>query len=220
MTDLDDLEKKARGATPGPWMRLFGERTVYDRMEDGCRGNAIVRADLGHSQQDGRNLDFIAAANPSAILDLIARCRKAEEAAEFNFEQYQDASRLLNEECEKTERLQARVAELEAQSGEVVYWESRFLDCSNNPDGVWTTWERVVPRNQYTDTVEDRVAEFRHYIAHGYKYELRPLYLRAPQAVQPSWESIYFETVEASLAEACFVKGNLAATLINLVRQK
>ena len=65
------LRKLAEGATPGPWMRLFGERTVYDRMEDGCRGNVIVRADHPHSKADGENLDYIAAANPSAILQLL-----------------------------------------------------------------------------------------------------------------------------------------------------
>jgi hypothetical protein len=77
LPDLDHLEALARAATPGRWMRLFGERTVYDRMEDGCRGNAIVRADLGYGLQDISNLDFIAAANPAAVLELIALARRA-----------------------------------------------------------------------------------------------------------------------------------------------
>lgn len=68
MSKFDELKKLAEAATPGPWMRLFGERTVYDRMEDGCRGNAIVRADGAES----KNVDFIAAANPAAILELLA----------------------------------------------------------------------------------------------------------------------------------------------------
>lgn len=69
--ELAELRKLAEAATNGPWMRLFGERTVYDRMEDGCRGNAIVRADLGCSRSDAANLDFIAAANPAVILRLL-----------------------------------------------------------------------------------------------------------------------------------------------------
>jgi hypothetical protein len=77
LPDLDHLEALARAATPGRWMRLFGERTVYDRMEDGCRGNAIVRADLGYGLQDISNLDFIAGANPAAVLELIALARRA-----------------------------------------------------------------------------------------------------------------------------------------------
>jgi hypothetical protein len=75
--NLDRLETLARAATPGRWMRLFGERTVYDRMEDGCRGNAIVRADLGYGLRDVNNLDFIAAASPAAVLELIALARRA-----------------------------------------------------------------------------------------------------------------------------------------------
>ena len=65
------LRKLAEEATPGPWMRLFGERTVYDRMEDGCRGNVIVSADYPHSKADGKNLDYIAAANPSITAQML-----------------------------------------------------------------------------------------------------------------------------------------------------
>jgi len=69
--DLARLKALALAATPGPWMRLFGERTVYDRMEDGCRGKAIVRADVAFNHTDAQNLDFIVAANPAAVLALI-----------------------------------------------------------------------------------------------------------------------------------------------------
>ena len=82
LLDLDRLEALAHAATPGRWMRLFGERTVYDRMEDGCRGNAIVRADLGYGPQDISNLDFIAGANPAAVLALIALARRAQPEGE------------------------------------------------------------------------------------------------------------------------------------------
>lgn len=74
--DIEKLKALALAATPGPWMRLFGERTVYDKMEDGCRGNAIVRADLAYGMQDGNNLDYIAAANPAAVLELIAEVER------------------------------------------------------------------------------------------------------------------------------------------------
>ena len=80
------LRKLAEEATPGPWMRLFGERTVYDRMEDGCRGNVIVRADYPHSKADGENLDYIAAANPSTILQLLDYIETLEkDAARYRF---------------------------------------------------------------------------------------------------------------------------------------
>lgn len=71
--DLQQLKALAIEATPGKWIRLFGERTVYDRMEDGCRGNPIVRADQAYGPKDSANLDFIAACSPSTILALIAR---------------------------------------------------------------------------------------------------------------------------------------------------
>lgn len=74
--DTDKLKALALAATKGPWMRLFGERTVYDRMEDGCRGNAIVRADVAFSKQGADNLDFIAAANPATVLELIAEVER------------------------------------------------------------------------------------------------------------------------------------------------
>lgn len=69
---------------------------------------------------------------------------------------------------------------LEAQqpvTGEPVYWEWRHL--STHPDtvdfGKWSEWTRVEARSAI-HTIEDALAEFRAYIAQGYKYELRALY--------------------------------------------
>ena len=46
MIDTNKLRRLAQAAmhpvTKGRWMRLFGERTVYDRVEDGCRGIPVV----------------------------------------------------------------------------------------------------------------------------------------------------------------------------------
>ena len=69
--NIEELKQKALAATPGPWMHLFGDRFVYDRLEDGCRGNPIVGVDYAVADVRG-NLDYVAAANPSAILALIA----------------------------------------------------------------------------------------------------------------------------------------------------
>lgn len=61
--------------------------------------------------------------------------------------------------------------------GEPVYWEWRHL--STHPDtvdfGKWSEWKRVEARSAI-HTIDDALAEFRAYIAHGYKYELRALY--------------------------------------------
>lgn len=60
---------------------------------------------------------------------------------------------------------------------EPVYWEWRHL--STHPDtvdfGKWSEWKRVEARSAI-HTIEDALAEFRAYIAQGYKYELRALY--------------------------------------------
>ena len=62
-------------------------------------------------------------------------------------------------------------------TGEPVYWEWRHL--STHPDtvdfGKWSEWKRVEARSAI-HTIEDALAEFRAYIAQGYKYELRALY--------------------------------------------
>jgi len=72
MIDTKNLRTLAEAATPGPWMRLFGERTVYDRMEDGCRGIAIVRSDCSPpTQKEAANIDYIAACSPDVLLALL-----------------------------------------------------------------------------------------------------------------------------------------------------
>ena len=93
MIDTKHLRTLAEAATPGPWMRLFGERTVYDRMEDGCRGIAIVRSDYSPpTQKEAANIDYIAACSPDVLLALL------------------DA---LERKDAEIEALQARVAELQ-----------------------------------------------------------------------------------------------------------
>lgn len=70
--DTKHLRVLAEAATPGPWMRLFGERTVYDRMEDGCRGIPIVRSDCSPpTQKEAANIDYIAACSPDVVLALL-----------------------------------------------------------------------------------------------------------------------------------------------------
>ena len=72
MIDTKHLRTLAEAATPGPWMRLFGERTVYDRMEDGCRGIPIVRSDCSPpTQKEAANIDYIAACSPDVLLALL-----------------------------------------------------------------------------------------------------------------------------------------------------
>lgn len=84
--DTKELRRLAQAAshptTKGRWIRLFGERTVYDRMEDGCRGIPVVSTDKHPpSSFEAACLDFIAAANPAVINSLLERLEAAESDA-------------------------------------------------------------------------------------------------------------------------------------------
>ncbi len=87
---------------------------------------------------------------------------------------------LLQEAADEIDALQARAQ----VQGEPVYWEWRHL--SPHPDtvdfGQWSKWQRVEARSAI-HTIEDALAEFRAYIAQGYKYELRALYDRPAPSV-------------------------------------
>lgn len=86
MIDIHELRRLAQAAshptTKGRWVRLFGERTVYDRMEDGCRGIPVVSTDKHPpSSFEAACLDFIAAVNPAVINSLLDRLEAAESDA-------------------------------------------------------------------------------------------------------------------------------------------
>lgn len=83
--------------------------------------------------------------------------------------------------------LSAAIQQTEAQqpvTGETVYWEWRHL--STHPDtvdfGTWSEWKRV-EASSAIHTIDDALAEFRTYIAQGYKYELRALYTHTAPSV-------------------------------------
>ena len=83
MIDIKELRRLAQAAmhpvTKGRWMRLFGERTVYDRMEDGCRGIPVVSTPVSPPHPfEAACLDFIAAANPAAVIEILDRLEAAE----------------------------------------------------------------------------------------------------------------------------------------------
>ena len=86
MSDTKELRRLAQAAshptTKGRWIRLFGERTVYDRTEDGCRGIPVVSTDKHPpSPFEAACLDFIAAANPAAVIGLLDRLEESESDA-------------------------------------------------------------------------------------------------------------------------------------------
>ena len=81
MIDLDDLERKARAASPGPWWRCTCCSMLYrhDGETDGAR-DYIAEA-RGLKNRSAANSDYIAAMNPAVALELIERVRRAEARA-------------------------------------------------------------------------------------------------------------------------------------------
>src|SRR5690606_21695301 len=77
MIDLDDLERKARAASPGPWWRCTCCSMLYrhDGETDGARDY------IAEARRSGADADYIAVMNPAVALKLIERVRRAEARA-------------------------------------------------------------------------------------------------------------------------------------------
>ncbi|MGV3580031.1 hypothetical protein [Brevundimonas sp.] len=84
---LDDLERLAKSATPGPWVSL-GDRVISDETHDtiagtGLRANGartLAAGDAPTTAEEARNAAYIAALNPATALRLISEVRAAREA--------------------------------------------------------------------------------------------------------------------------------------------
>lgn len=85
MIDLDDLEAKARAATPGPWKaeRCNDDQLILEEGDStGWRKKhpfAYIASIGGWGYVDHKNGEFIAAANPQTILELIGEMRELRE---------------------------------------------------------------------------------------------------------------------------------------------
>jgi len=146
MIDINELRRLAQAAshptTKGRWIRLFGERTVYDRMEDGCRGIPVVSTDKHPpSSFEAACLDFIAAANPAVINSLLERLEAAEadalEQARLNgMGAEREAALLAKLEAVEKERnaLRAKIEAMERQ--EPAGWQRLYKDGSGTEDIV------------------------------------------------------------------------------------
>lgn len=70
------MEKTENKFTPGPMIYLTGDRYIYSRLEDGCRGLPVVKI-LGESSPESQAIGNLFAAAP----DLLAALEKLELAA-------------------------------------------------------------------------------------------------------------------------------------------
>lgn len=71
----------AAGPTLGPWIHLFGDRFIYTRLEDGCRGTPVVGVDYAGAG-NFPTLKYIAEANPDTIAALLAERDRLRDALE------------------------------------------------------------------------------------------------------------------------------------------
>jgi hypothetical protein len=139
MIDIEELRRLAQEAThpltKGRWMRLFGERTVYDRMEDGCRGIPVVSTLFSPPHPfEAACLDFIAAANPATLIELLDRLEDAKsdalEQARLNgVGASREAALLAKLEAAEKERdaLRAKIEAMERQEP-VAEWVDGAFD--------------------------------------------------------------------------------------------
>ena len=82
MTTLNELEALAKAATPGPW-HSPGIGEIHNEK---CVVIASIDFPHEHNENEGgtqQDADFIAAANPQVILQLIALIRQMGEALEY-----------------------------------------------------------------------------------------------------------------------------------------
>ena len=87
---------------------------------------------------------------------------------------------------------------------EPVMWQYRTWFAENTGTPGWSEWAEVKARNAYIGTVMDSVRELQHYIAQGYKYEIRALYAATP-APAPAQEAAML-TLAAEDVHAAFTK--------------
>ena len=81
--DLNELERLAKSATPGPWNRQDFYSSGNRYGVDGFDGNCVCTSFGPGCSGD---FDFIAAANPAVVLELVRRLRDAEkDAARLDF---------------------------------------------------------------------------------------------------------------------------------------
>jgi hypothetical protein len=74
---IEELKRRARAATPGPWRKGAGQTVgPISRDDDQSYGMVVSIADI-YGDRDEEDTAYIAAANPAAVLELIALAERA-----------------------------------------------------------------------------------------------------------------------------------------------
>lgn len=103
--DLKSLREKAEAATPGPWANEYACEVITIVEQDLeipfptiCGTSFRDNQELGDHQND-KNAEFIASANPQAILSLLDAIESMRDALEKNKNQWHDPSIGCLSEC-------------------------------------------------------------------------------------------------------------------------
>ena len=111
----------------------------------------------------------------------------------------------------------AALAAARAEPAEPVMWQYRTHFGNNTALPGWGPWEEVKPRNPHVDTVADRVAEIRDYIAQGCHYELRPLYAAPQVALAEPWRQAIDDALVAGGQDCLGPEESPAAAVNRLI---
>lgn len=127
-----ELKKLAETATPGPWIAagpsfggdfpVYCEEVVVDREHDDDDGYGICQAPTGLEKESTHDMSYIAAANPAAILKLLAINAELVEALKGLDEAYCRAGPQLTRDERNIDRKRliiARAALAKAEGGEL-----------------------------------------------------------------------------------------------------
>ena len=156
MTDTKELRRLAQVATPGPWQFWHGWAATRIDSDDGTViAERPIPSDGKYQARADGNFRFIAAANPSTVIELINRLEDAEsdalEQARLNgMGSEREAALMAKLEAAEKER-DAMRAKIEAMQNQEPY--SYIYEYANPIDGspVWRDtpgyWNAQFPRS-------------------------------------------------------------------------
>lgn len=179
---FDELEKAAKAATPGPWVTDEADHdSPYQNIKIGelrqgtictvCIDDAPVH---DYNAEQRANAAYIAAANPAAILELLAELHRL--AAESEMRRF-----ALQDEMQKSKLL---TAELEDQKQATKTWENeaerrsdRYTKCAAELEELKKAISEAQPVAQWKQDTSDGLPMFD---------------MDAPTAYEPSigWEPL------------------------------
>ena len=151
--DINKLRRLAQAATPGPWY-VTGKLTRYveARIDGGLIQEVAAcgptKADGGYGPQQEANARLIAAANPSAITELLDRLEAAEKECDKLKELNSALCTKSNSQivhnarlAEENDALRAKIAEMEKQEPVASVWR-----CDNGH--IHGSCERTLPMGE------------------------------------------------------------------------